>query len=337
MEATLERYRALTLEAMLKYLPSKEPQRYLYELLPSYPLRPGKALRPALCISTCRAFGGSTNAAMNSAAAIELFHNAFLVHDDVEDGSEHRRGHPTLHAEHGLPIAVNVGDALNVASIQPLMDNLSLLGPTLTWKVFNEIQQMVRESVEGQALELGWVRDNLADLTERDYLRMILKKTCWYTCIEPARVGALIGSGGNAELDAFNRFGYYLGAAFQIQDDILNLTAQEDRYGKEISGDLWEGKRTLMLIHVHGEADAAERERLQAFLAASRRQRRAVDVEWLRDLMDRYGSVDAARQTARMLAGAALREFHSCYGQLAESEDRQFIADTVFYMVERDL
>lgn len=237
----LERYKSLTMQTLMAYLPSREPKRYLYDLVPSYPLRAGKGFRPGLCISTCSAFGGIPELALNSAVAIEIFHNAFLIHDDVEDGSEYRRGKATLHAEHGIPIAVNVGDAMNVLSMRPLMENVGVLGPELTWLVFTEIEHMVRQSVEGQAMELGWVRDNVCDLGEEDYLRMTLKKTCWYTCIHPCRIGALIATGGAVDADRFNRFGYYMGAAFQIQDDILNLTGDRKKYGKEIGGDIWRG------------------------------------------------------------------------------------------------
>ena len=95
---------------------------------------------------------------------------------------------------------------------------------------------MAWESAEGQAMELGWRRDNASDLTDADYLVMVLKKTCWLATIHPCRVGALIGSRGRADLEPFIRFGFFLGAAFQIQDDLLNLVA-DDRYGKEINGD----------------------------------------------------------------------------------------------------
>jgi geranylgeranyl diphosphate synthase, type II len=218
-----------------------------------------------------------------------------------------------------------------------LMDNLDRLGPTLTWLVFAEIEHMVRESVEGQAMELGWVRDNICDLTEADYLRMILKKTCWYTCIHPCRIGALIGSGGSAELDSFNRFAYYMGAAFQIQDDALNLEGEHERYGKEIGGDIYEGKRTLMLIHVLNKCTPLERDRIRKFLAKPREQRGAAQVSGVYDLMLKYQSIKSARTTARHLAGAALREFHVAYGKLPDSKDKQLIETIILYMIERDI
>ena len=337
VETFLDRYKEATMGALLAYLPTKEPRQYLYDLVGSYPMRSGKGLRPGLCIATCRAFGGDISSVLRSAVAIELFHNAFLVHDDVEDGSEHRRGKPTMHAEHGVPIAVNVGDAMNVLSIRPLMENLQNLGPALTWAVFVEIEHMVRQAVEGQALELGWVRDNNCDMKEDDYLRMTLKKTCWYTCIQPCRIGALIATQGEADLDRFNRFGYYMGAAFQIQDDLLNLLGDRKKYGKEIGGDIWEGKRTMMLIHLLNNCTPAEKERLRVFLAKPRLKRTEKDVQWVYKQMDRYGSFEYGRSSAKQLAGAALREFYVAYGSLPDSNDKTFINDVVLYMIERDL
>ena len=333
----LERYKAVTMEMLLALLPEKEPRHYLYELVPLYPLRTGKGLRPGLCIATCGAFGGKTDRVILSAAAIELLHNAFLIHDDVEDGSEQRRGHPTLGHTYGAPIAINVGDAMHVLSLRPLMENLGILGPELTWRVFNEIEHMVHESVEGQAMELGWVRDNQMDLTEADYLRMTLKKTCWYTCIHPCRIGSLVASGGVVDPDRFNRFGYYMGAAFQIQDDILNLVGDQALYGKEPYGDIWEGKRTMMLIHMLNHCNSRERARMRRFLETPRRDRSAADVTGVFATMEKYHSIEFARSCARQLAGGALREFGIAYGDQIESEHKHFVEELVTYMVEREL
>jgi geranylgeranyl diphosphate synthase type II len=337
VEVVLKRYYGITMEALLRLVPSKEPRRHLYDLIGSYPSRAGKGLRPALCIATCRALGGDVHDVLRSAVAIELFHNAFLVHDDVEDGSIYRRGKPTLHAEHGVGIAVNVGDAMNVLSIRPLMDNLLTLGPSLTWRVFAEIEHMVQQSVEGQAMELGWVQDNVCELSEADYLRMTLKKTCWYTCIHPCRIGALVGSRGRYELDRLNRFGYYMGAAFQIQDDVLNLVGSRKKYGKEIGGDIWEGKRTLMLIHALNESQAGEKEKMARFLSQPRTERSARDVRWVYGVIGKYGSIEYARSCARDLATAALDEFEAAYAEAPASSDKRFIRDIVLYMIERDL
>jgi geranylgeranyl diphosphate synthase type II len=337
VEMLLKTYGDIIIKALLSYLPTKEPRRYLYDLLPSYPQRPGKGLRPGLCIATCKAFGGDLRRSLNTAVAIEMLHNAFLVHDDVEDGSEYRRGFPVLNAEYGIGIAVNAGDALMVQSMRQLMANLSILGPKLAWQIFREIDYTVGLSVEGQAMELGWVRDNSLVITEDDYLRMILKKTCWYTCANPLRIGALIATEGSINPNRFNRLGYYMGAAFQIQDDILNLTGDHARYGKEIGGDILEGKRTLMLIHALQVCSEIEKEQIRLFLLTPRSQRSANDVQWLYSMIVKYDCIDFARKSAYQLAGAALREFYVAFGDMPESDDKRFIHDIVLYMIERSL
>ena len=337
VKSVLEDYSSLAMEALREFLPDREPRRHLYDLLTVYPNRGGKGFRPGLCIASCRAHGGSSRTARRTAAALELLHNAFLVHDDLEDGSDYRRGDVTLHSEHGLGIAVNVGDAMNALSLRPLMANLTVVGPAVTLLIFTEIEHMIRQSVEGQAIELGWVHDNVCELSDEDYLRMTLKKTCWYTCIHPCRLGALIATGDADDLDRFNRFGYFMGAAFQIQDDLLNLNGDYSRYGKEIGGDIWEGKRTLMLIHTLNESTDRERDRLRSFLAMPRSERNRRDVAWVYRMMEKRRSFDYARQCAKELATAALEEFEVAFGRLPPSRDKRFLESVVLYMVERDL
>lgn len=329
--------REAMLAGLLSSLPDREPRRYLYDPLAQYLSRMGKAIRPALCLSTCAAFGGDERAAMDSALAIEMLHNAFLVHDDIEDGSELRHGQATFHTEHGVPLAVNAGDMLNALALRLVRQGVPRLGNELTWYVLNEFDHMMQQSLEGQAMELGWVRDNRLDLTERDYLRLVLKKTCWYSFIHPCRIGALIATHGDVDLDRFNRFGYYLGAAFQIQDDLLNLMGAERRYGKEIGGDLYEGKRTLMLIHVREHVDRHELRRVDAFLERERRARVAADVEWILNLMRARGSLAHGVSVARQLAGAAKYEFTRSFGDCPRSEHTVFVEQLIDYVVHREL
>lgn len=334
-EQTLKRYRDMTVRTLLDLIPDEGP-RYLYDLIPSYPRRLSKGLRAALCLATCDALGGSTQQALNSAVAIELIHNAFLIHDDVQDASERRRGGPTLHKEHGISIAVNVGNGTNLMALQRLMANREILGPETSWRVMEETERMMRHSLEGQAIELGWIHDNVCDLDERDYLAMCLKKTSWYSFIYPLRVGALVAGSGALDTDQFCRFGWYCGAAFQIQDDILNLTGNYARYGKELRGDLWEGKRTLMLIHLLTHCASKERRELKHFLAKSRTEREKQEIAWVYRLMRCYGSIEFARRASRQLAGAALLEALYSFRTVSESDSKRFILETVLYVIRRD-
>jgi geranylgeranyl diphosphate synthase type II len=337
VESGLARYRGRVGDALHHYFPEREPRKHLYDLVRTYPARGGKGLRPALCMATAGAFGANPERVLASAAAIEMFHNGFLIHDDIEDGSDLRRGCATLHREHGLALAVNAGDAVFALALRPILDNLRLLGPALTHTIAREFEHLVLECVEGQAIELGWIRDNACALKPADYLHMCLKKTCWYTAIHPCRIGALIGSGGGFAPGRLDRFGFFLGAAFQIQDDLLNLKEERGNYGKELAGDIFEGKRTLMLIHLLSTLPRRDRSWLKRFLAVPRAERTRGDVSRVLALMEEHGSIEFARRCSGFLAGAALSEFSRLFGGCPDTADRRFLNDLILYMIERDL
>jgi geranylgeranyl diphosphate synthase type II len=330
----LREYGTITRAALHDYLPSHEPRRYLYDILADYPTRGGKMMRPSLCIAMARAFGAPLEDAIKTAVAIELLHNALLIHDDIEDESEERRGRPTLHLLHGVPLALNAGDLLSAMSLRPLLDNCGRVGTQLSLRILQETERMFRESAEGQAMELGWRRENVLDLDDSDYLRMVLKKTCWLGTIYPSRVGTLIGTRLQVDLEPMTRFGFFLGAAFQIRDDLLNLEADE-AYGKERDGDLWEGKRTLMLIHLLRESKPKERRRVAEVLAADRQHRTLAEVSWMRKLMDVYGSLEYTRQIALAMSGAALYELKQFAGRLRNSRDKRFLEQMAVWVIDR--
>lgn len=319
-EVALADYGGRARIAMLDSLPDGTPGPWLYDLLRKYPNRPSKGLRPTLFLATCEAFGGSAESAMGVAVAIELLHNAFLVHDDIVDGSLQRRGSSTLHQSEGLGLALNAGDALGALAQRQLRLAVDNLSSGVAMKVVDEFDTMLMRTAEGQATELGWCRDGVHDVGPDDYLDLIMHKTCWYTTIHPLRVGALIGAAAGtgdveADLDAMIRFGFYLGAVFQIRDDILNLTG-DDRYGKEIGGDLLEGKRTLMLIHLRQNAQRADGEFVSEFLAGDRDARSVKDAEQVRALMDTYGSIEFAQQYASGVASQAADAFEQAFSSV---------------------
>ena len=334
VSAVLKEYGAATRDAIAAYCAPGSARRYLDDLAADYPKRGGKMMRPSLCLATARAFGAEFGDALCTSVAIELMHNAMLIHDDIEDGSTERRGKPTLHMRHGIPLAINAGDSLTLMSLQPLIDNRSTIGPRLAARVLEETMTMARATAEGQALELGWRKDNALDLDASDYLTMVLNKTCWLGTIYPTRIGAMIGTRDGIDLEPFVRFGFFLGAAFQIQDDLLNLVADE-RYGKELGGDLWEGKRTLMLIRLLQTAEPDVRRRLAAMLERAREQRTLRDVQWIRKMMERYHCIEYARGVAHGLAGAAQHEYSSLFSGLPESRDKRFIEGLVTWVFER--
>jgi len=335
VEAYSDDVSRLVRRAMLDAIPDGEPHRWLYRVARAYPSRPGKAIRPALCVATSRAFGGSDGDIVPVAVAIELLHNAFLVHDDIVDGSERRRGRPTLAAEYGLGLALNAGDALAVLSNQVLRRHAGTLDAALAERVLSEFDAMALRTLEGQATELGWRRDGVDTLEPEDYLDLIMHKTCWYTTVHPLRVGTLIGSAGAVDLRPMVRFGFYLGAAFQIQDDLLNLLGTEQEYGKEIDGDLYEGKRTLPLIHLLRNARGEDRRVLDRYVRLERSERTPALVAEIRGLLDAYGSITFAAEYAQGIAGAALDAFETAFETADPGPDRDFVHALVPYMLDR--
>jgi geranylgeranyl diphosphate synthase type II len=345
----------------------------LYRLILDYPLREGKALRPTLAIAMCRALGGDIEAVLPTAATLELYHNAFLVHDDVEDDSLMRRGGPTLHVEHGVPIAVNVGDAMFCLSLQPLLDNVEVVGLGPALRILQAVARMTRESVEGQAVELEWIRGNRWALDDGNYVAMVVQKTGWYSFIVPLQVGAIAAGAPRDHVAELVDFGRELGVAFQITDDLLNVRADPEEYGKEIGGDLWEGKRTLILLHAVRTARPADRERAVAILSRPRPPSEKVgrvrdlldhlvaleeltaegrtrleqevwggattaktmtDVQWLFDLIRRQGSIAHAAGEARRRAEAAAVALDRLEW-IPPSPHRQVLEGLVRYVHER--
>jgi geranylgeranyl diphosphate synthase type II len=267
--------------------------------------------------------------------ALELLHNAFLVHDDIEDESEERRGQPTLHALHGVPMAVNVGDALTLTGLRALIDNNARLGPRLTLALLAEAERMARESVEGQAIELGWRRDNALALSDQAYLDMVFKKTCWYTTIFPLRAGALIGTRGAGDPDRFPPL--RLLSRRRLPDH--RRPAQRRRR----PGALRQGARRRS---VGGEAHPAADPpptRVHARRAPpprriprpAAREHHADDVAWVHERLHAYDCLAYTRQVAHALAGAAQHEAESALAGVPPSRDRAFIEALTTWVISR--
>ncbi|MCL2680444.1 MAG: polyprenyl synthetase family protein [Coriobacteriia bacterium] len=267
--------------------------RYLYAPLAEFSANSGKRHRPIICMLACQAVGGDPQRAVRSALAIEHFHTAALIHDDIQDGAEKRRGEPCFHIKEGVALAINAGDlALSLVTGSVVTD--PDLADATKIAVLRELVDMTTRTIEGQALDIGWARDNRFDLKIDDYLVMARHKTAFYSGAVPLAVGAIIGGASVASIETLREFGLAAGLAFQIQDDLINLTGS-DR-SKDFRIDITEGKRTLMAVHALNNAAPQAQARLLELLQA--RTTDSADLEEAVQIMYDSGSIDYASSYA---------------------------------------
>jgi geranylgeranyl diphosphate synthase type II len=298
----------------------------LYRMMRDYPARGGKMIRSKLLIASAIAHGGSLERALPLAAALELFQNWVLIHDDIEDDSEERRGQPALHRTHGLPLALNAGDALHVYMWQVVYRS-GVPG------AFEEFLEMIHQTAEGQHMDLAWVEHHRWDVTQTDYLELVKRKTARYTVVSPFRLGALAAG---LEPDArLTQAGLDLGVAFQIRDDVLNLIGDEKLYGKEIMGDLFEGKRTLMLVHVLERASASERAEILSVMNKGRHDKTDSEVRRILELMRQHGSIQYAQTVADDHAHRGLETLRAALAALPGQDAVQEIIQTAEALATR--
>ena len=303
--------------------------RYLYEPLARFTASGGKRTRPVLCLLGAQAVGVDPICALSTAAAVEYFQSAALIHDDIADRSEMRRGEPCLYLSDGTGIAINVGDlALINVYAGLLMDN-SLDNETCL-RVLCELTYMEQKTLEGQALDLGWVRDGRWDVTVDDYLYMATHKTAYYSAATPLACGAICASGTDEQVDALFSFGLDAGLAFQLQDDLLNLVGDPAKQGKDFRSDITEGKRTMAAVWALAHLEGDDAARLQRILASGTSDE--AELAEAVALMERAGAIEHVRLHAQMLVAQAKAHLE---GVDLNEEARETLLSMADFFVER--
>ncbi len=210
----------------------------------------GKRIRPLMVLLSAASCGADYRSALPAAAAVELVHNFSLVHDDVQDNSDKRRGRPTVWKKWGVPMAINVGDALFVIANQAMMDLAKAHPADTVLRAASILHDACLDLTRGQFLDMSY--EARTDLTLEDYFPMISGKTsallsaCTY-------IGALLGGASEAEQQSYRQFGHHLGLAFQVQDDILGVWGDETLTGKSAASDLVERKNSLPVLYALGK------------------------------------------------------------------------------------
>jgi len=254
----------------------------------------GKRLRPYLTIKACEAVGGRAEDAVPFAAAVEFLHNFTLVHDDVMDHDDLRRGKPTVHKVYGMPMAILAGDLLFAKVYDVIVRNRpSGMSPERLLESIDKVTEATLILCQGQALDISL--PSASDVTVDDYIYMVGAKTSalFRAC---AQVGALAGGGSDEQVNALGSFAWDAGVAFQIEDDILGVTATEETLGKPVGSDIREGKKTL--INIHALENATEEQRKLFNMAFGVEDASHEDIEAAVETLEEVGSIAYARSVA---------------------------------------
>jgi len=327
MEPTLEilsKYKADVEAELERHLPRNGEPKEFYAAVWDLLDRGGKRFRPALTFLACECVGGRKDDAMGAAAAVELLHNMTLIHDDIEDQSELRRGKPCIHRIYGVPTAINAGDAMLIKVFE--IANSSKIPEDRCQKLVAKIAERAYGITWGQAFEFNmWNRKHF---TEEDVIRLLRFKTGALTGLS-TEAGAIAAGGTQEQLETLSEFGETVGIAFQIVDDILNVTGDVKSYGKEIGGDIREGKRTVIAAHLLRAANPQDKKVLIRLLGKKNITRN--EVRKVINLYEKYGSVKYAETQAEIYLKNALSALY----RLSLSEARDNLASIAEFLVSR--
>jgi len=325
----------------------------LQEAVFAYPERPAKRLRPAVMLWSCGAVGGDLEAAIPAAAGVEMFHTWTLVHDDLIDNDDLRRGGPTIHKlgeelararlgydaqasrDYGRDLAVLTGDLQHGFTIGLFCEcaGSEKIDPKVVLDIVHHLETyVVGTLIEGEILDVQYSRTPVEQLTQDDIVRMLWMKTgALYEFA--AKAGAMLGlNASDAQhpwVAALSRFAGRCGTAFQLQDDILGLVGKEEQLGKPVGSDVREGKRTTIVLFALEAADGGQREFLNSVLGNA--EATAADVERAKRTMISLGAVDRTAELALEHVNAALPELRA----LPDSDYKDLLAAWAHYMIER--
>lgn len=320
-----DNYKKAIETALPALIPASDP-RTLYEPMRYTLLSGGKRVRPVLAMMACDAVGGSGMDALYAGIAVEILHNFTLIHDDIMDAADMRRGNPTVHVRWNQSAAILSGDGMIAVAYQTLLRSPNL---ARLQELIEAMNIGILEVCEGQAFDLEF-QDSTA-ITLDEYFRMIDKKTA--KMLELAvKVGGIIGGGTAPQIEALCQYARAIGIAFQVQDDWLDIAADAAKLGKTIGGDILEGKKTFLIIKALTKRDfmlPEDQALLNKFLTE-----RGLATEYIvamQQLFERNRIFHDARCEVERLTAEA----HSILDALPESEERVLLHEFATMLLER--
>lgn len=257
----------------------------------------GKRIRPALCLITCESLGGSADAALPFAMAVELMHNFFLVHDDIQDGDPFRRGRPSAWKRYGIAHSINIGDFLFTKVFDAFLSGAQVKPDlNLQFALLKLLVETLEYTHIGQAQDMNALKRR--DMTLDDYLEIVTNKTGYYLAA-PMLGGAIIAGAKPETLDALRQLGKYVGPVFQIVDDTIDLTHGKGR--DTVGSDIREGKRSYLAVYTAAQASPDEARELYDILDLPREKTSKKCIERVASLYRKYGAIEAGQAYCKQL------------------------------------
>jgi len=301
--------------------------KYLVYPLRNYLRSSGKRLRPLLCELGCELVGGERAWVEPVGRAIESFHSAALIHDDIEDASSLRRGLPAYHVVEGVSCGINAGDYGLALAFKLLLDCPGY-SDALRLRIVREFVDTALRTIEGQAVDIGWARDRRFDVAVEECLFVCEAKSAYYTCAAPLAVGAIVGGGSEMQIEALRTVGLSVGVAFQLKDDLLNIESDTIITGKDAFSDFAEGKRTALVAHAleHSPRAGELHDILERGATGDDDIHRALGI------LEEAGSIGYVRNLMERLCEDAKS---TLMGQFGESAARSALCALVDYLKDR--
>lgn len=310
-------------EALMRTLDVIEDKN-LKAAMAHYPAAGGKRLRPLLATIACEAVGGKPSSAMPFGVALEMVHNFTLVHDDVMDEDDTRRGIKTVHAAFGVPEAILSGDALFARAFEVVLD--SDVDDSELVRLVDILARSVRLLAEGQQMDMDFEDAKAVEAAE--YMKMIELKTA--VLYSAAAHGGAICGGAPVELqEALAEYGRLMGLGFQIWDDVLDLRSDQETFGKPVLNDIRNGKKTLIVIQALEDLTGPERSEFLSILG--NKDATKEKLERARDILDDVGAIDHAMRVSDGLIAEAKEKL----GVLKDSAHKQALVAFADFMVKR--
>lgn len=313
----------------------KDYEKIHWNAVREYPKRKGKYFRPTLVMLTAEAMGAKRQEAVKTAASMQTSEDWILIHDDVEDDSIKRRGKPALHKIFGEEIAINAGDALHTIMWRMVFESQKSLGEKKTREIISEFNKILERTVMGQTSELIMTRKGKINISQDEYFFIVDSKTAYYTIAGPMRLGAIIAGAGSEKLAKIAQFGVYLGRCFQLVDDILDVTTDFSGL-KEKGGDIYEGKRTLLVSHLWQNLNAKDKKRLVKIIGSKREDKTKREVDWVMRMMQGGGTIEYTKHLAEEYKEKALEYLGGELGFISGQPAREKLETLLKFVLERD-